>query len=176
MYSQHFLHYKSMGKSFVAQGQVTPQLMVRTGQKSNSSEILWLSSLPASLTKIQSKKKALSSEQHFLHYKYKGKIFVNQGQVTPKPIVRSVPKSNSFEILCLSSLPASLTNIGLNLFTSALRRRFPHSFFAQGRKWMVGSKLKALAWRHRFPQNFRQSRARNSEVNGPIRPYASPGY
>ena len=34
----------------------------------------------------------------------------------------------------------------------------------------IESKRKALAWRHRFPQNFRHSRASNSEVNGPIRP------
>ena len=33
--------------------------------KSNSSNILWLSSLLASLTKIQSKMKSLSSGQHF---------------------------------------------------------------------------------------------------------------
>ena len=32
-----------------------------------------------------------------------------QGQITPKWIIRSDPNSNFFELLCLSSLPASLT-------------------------------------------------------------------
>ena len=42
LYSQHFLHYKSMGKIFIAQGQehITPKPIVRTGPKSNSSKIL----------------------------------------------------------------------------------------------------------------------------------------
>ena len=39
------------------------------------------------------------------------KIFVNQGQVTLKCMVPSGLKSNTFEILCLSWLPASLTRI-----------------------------------------------------------------
>ena len=38
------------GKIF--QGRVTPKWIVRSGQKSNSSAIWWLSSLPASLTHI----------------------------------------------------------------------------------------------------------------------------
>ena len=125
LYSQHFLHYKSIGKMFIAHGQVTPKLMVRTGLKSNSSEILRLSSLSVSLTKIQSKMKVLSSKQNFLHYMSIGKIFFTQGGVTPKRLVLSGPKSNLSEILCLSSFPVSLMKIG--------------------------SKWKALAWRHRFP-------------------------
>ena len=62
---QHFLHYKSMGKKFDAQGQVTPKRIVRSGWKLNSSEILCLSLLSASLTKIHSKVKALPCPQHF---------------------------------------------------------------------------------------------------------------
>ena len=64
---QYFFHYKSMGKFFIAQGQVTPKWIVRSGLKSNPSKILWLSSLPASLTKLPSK--MMSSGQHFPHYK-----------------------------------------------------------------------------------------------------------
>ena len=56
---QDFPHYKSMGIFSNAQGQLTPQSMVESGRNSNSSEILWLSSLPASMKKIQSKMKAL---------------------------------------------------------------------------------------------------------------------
>ena len=51
-----------------AQGQLTPQSLVRSGRISNSFEILWMSSLPASMKKIRSKMKALEWTQHFPHY------------------------------------------------------------------------------------------------------------
>ena len=63
--SQDFSHYKSMGIFPDAQGQLTPQSLVRSGRISNSSEILWMSSLPASMKKIRSKMKALEWTQHF---------------------------------------------------------------------------------------------------------------
>ena len=47
--SQDFTHYKSMGIFQDAQGQLTPQSSVRSGRISNSSEMLWMSSLPASM-------------------------------------------------------------------------------------------------------------------------------
>ena len=50
--SQDFSHYKSMGIFPDAQGQLSPQSLVRSGQISNSSEILWMFSLPASMKKI----------------------------------------------------------------------------------------------------------------------------
>ena len=52
--SQDFSHYKSMGIFQDAQGQLTPQSLVESGPNSNLSEILWLSSLPASMKKIRS--------------------------------------------------------------------------------------------------------------------------
>ena len=48
-----------------AQGQVTLQSMVGSGQISNSSKNLWLSSLPAKMKKILSKMKALECSQHY---------------------------------------------------------------------------------------------------------------
>ena len=77
----------------------------------------------------------------------KCKIFVTQGQVTPKWVVGSGPKSNSSELLCLSWLPATLM--------------------------MIQSKMNTLAWRQHFPiislwEIFRRSRAANSVVSGPI--------
>ena len=60
---------------FGTQGQVTAKWIVRSGRNSNSSEILWLSWLPASLKMIWSKVKALSSRQHFLHHTVYGKNF-----------------------------------------------------------------------------------------------------
>ena len=58
--SQDFSHYKSMEIFPDAQG----QSMVGSGQISNSSKTLWLSSLPAKMKKIPSKKKALECSQH----------------------------------------------------------------------------------------------------------------
>ena len=51
--SQDFSLYKSMGIFPDAQGQLTPKSLVQSGPNSNLSEILWLSSLPASMTKIR---------------------------------------------------------------------------------------------------------------------------
>ena len=73
-YSQDFSHYKSMGIFPDAQGQLTPQSLVEPGPNSNLSEILWSSSLPVSMKKIQSKMKALTCSQHFPHYKPMGAI------------------------------------------------------------------------------------------------------
>ena len=47
--SQDYSHYKSMGIFPDAQGQLTPQSLVR----SDSSEMLWMFSLPASMKKIR---------------------------------------------------------------------------------------------------------------------------
>ena len=63
--SQDFSHYKSMGIFPDAQGQLTPQSFVRSGRISNSSEMLWMFSLPASMKKIRSKMKALECSKHF---------------------------------------------------------------------------------------------------------------
>ena len=52
--------------------------MVRSNPKSNCSEILCISFLPASLRKIRSKIKSLSSSQHFLHYKYMEKNWISR--------------------------------------------------------------------------------------------------
>ena len=66
--SQDFSHYKSMGIFPDAQGQLTPQSLVRSSRISNSSEMLYMFSLPASMKKIQSKMKALAYSQQFPHY------------------------------------------------------------------------------------------------------------
>ena len=42
-----------MGFFSYAQGQLTPQFLVRSGRISNSSEMLWMFSLPASMKKIK---------------------------------------------------------------------------------------------------------------------------
>ena len=82
--------------------------------------------LPASLTKIRSKVKSLSSGQHVLHYKSMGKCFVAQGRVTPNGIVRSRPNSNCAEILGLSWLSTSLMKIWSKMKTLLIGQHFPH--------------------------------------------------
>ena len=72
--SQDFSHYKSMGIFPDTQGQLTLQSLVRSGRISNSSEMLWMFSLPASMKKIRSKMKALECSQHFPHYNPMGAI------------------------------------------------------------------------------------------------------
>ena len=57
-----------------AQGQLTPQSLLRCSRISNSSEILWMFSLPASMKKIRSKMKELECSQHFPHYNPMGAI------------------------------------------------------------------------------------------------------
>ena len=63
--SQDFSHYKSMGIFPDAKGQLTPQSLVQSGRSSNSSEMLWMTSLRASMKKIRSKMKALEWSQHY---------------------------------------------------------------------------------------------------------------
>ena len=50
-----FSHFKSMGNFLDAQGQLTPQSVVRSGRNSNSLEISCMSSIPASIKRIGSK-------------------------------------------------------------------------------------------------------------------------
>ena len=78
--SQDFSHYKSMGNFPDAQGQLTPQSLVRSGRISNSSEMLWMSLLPASMKKIRSKMKALECSQHFPNYNPMGAICCHGNQ------------------------------------------------------------------------------------------------
>ena len=62
--SQDFSHYKSMGIFPDAQWQLTPQSLVRSDRILNSSEMLFMSSLPVSMKKILSKIEALKCSQH----------------------------------------------------------------------------------------------------------------
>ena len=83
--TQDFSHYKSMGIFPDAQGQLTPQSLVRSGRISNSFKMLWMFSLPACMKKIRSKMKALEWSQHFPHYNPMGAIRCH-GQQSSDPI------------------------------------------------------------------------------------------
>ena len=117
--SQDFSHYKSMRIFPDTQGQLTPQSLVRSGRILNSSEMLWMSSLPASMVlvvvsgvgggiwrkfeliqafmsslparmrMINSKMKELECSQDFFHYKSMGIFQDAQGQLSLQSLVRS---------------------------------------------------------------------------------------
>ena len=104
--SQDFSHYKSMGIFPDAQGQLTLQSMVRSGQIFNSSKTLWLSSLNAKMKKIRSNMKALECSQHYTS------IFSDaQGQITLELVVVSGRNLNSFKLSWMSSLAARMRMI-----------------------------------------------------------------
>ena len=75
-----FFHYKSMGNFLDAQGQLTLYPVVPSGRNSNSSEILCMSSLPASIKRIGSKATKKRWRHHFPHYKSMGAFYCHGHQ------------------------------------------------------------------------------------------------
>ena len=94
------------------QGQVTLELVAISGRNLNSSKLSCMSFLTARMRMIDSKMKELECSQDFSHYKSMGIFPDAQGQLTPQSLVRSGRISNLFEILWISSLPASMKKIG----------------------------------------------------------------
>ena len=70
------------------------------------------------------KNQQASMETPLSYYKSMGNFLDAQGQLTPQSVVRSGQNSNSFEILCMSSLPASIKRIG----SKATKKRWRHHF------------------------------------------------
>ena len=85
-----FSHYKSMWNFLNAQGQLTPKSVIRSGQNSNSSKILCMSSLPANIKRIGLKATEKSWRHHFPHYKSMGAFCCHGHQ--------------SFDPICLKTL------------------------------------------------------------------------
>ena len=86
----------------------------------------------------------------FSHYKSKGKFLDAQGQLTPLSVVRSGPNSNLSEILCMSSLPASIKRIGSKITEKRWRHRFPQcksmgAFCCHGNQFWSNVPTKAYA-------------------------------
>ena len=91
------------------------------------------------------------------------KKFCTQGRITPKLIIRSSPNSNSFKLLCLSSLPASLT-----IWSKMTEKSWRHNFFHCSRVcyWSDSAGIpRNFMWK-----KFLHSRVNNSKWNNPIRP------
>ena len=94
-----------------AHGQITLELVLVSGRNSNSSKLSCMSSLPARMRMIESKMKELECSQDYSHFKSMGIFPDAQGQLTPQSLVRSGRISNSFEMLWMFSLPASMMKI-----------------------------------------------------------------
>ena len=83
-----------------AQGQITLELVVVSGRNNlNSSKHSCMSSLPARMRMIESKRKELECSQDFFHYKSMGIFPDAQGQQTPQSLVRPGRILNSSEML-----------------------------------------------------------------------------
>ena len=109
-----------------AQGQITLELVVVSGQNLNSSKLSCTSSLSARIRMIVSKMKELECSQDFSHYKSFGIFPDAQGQLTAQSLVESGPNSNLSEILWLSSLPVSMKKIRSKMKALVCSQRFPH--------------------------------------------------
>ena len=109
-----------------AQGQITLELVAVSGRNLNSPKISCISSLPARMRMIDSKMKELYCSQDFSHYKSMGIFPDAQGQLTPQSLVRSGRISNSFEMLCMFSLPASMKKIRSKMRALECSQHFPH--------------------------------------------------
>ena len=109
-----------------AQGQITLELVAVSGRNLNSSKLSCMSSLPARMRMIDSKMKELECSQDFSHYKSMGIFPDPQGQLTPQSLVQSGRISNSSEMLCMFSLPASMKKIRSKMKTLECSQHFPH--------------------------------------------------
>ena len=109
-----------------AQGQITLVLVSVSGRNLNSFKLSCMSSLPARMRMIDSKKKELECSQDFSHYKSMGIFPDAQGQLTPQSLVRSGRISNSSEMLWMFSLPASVKKIRSKIEALEWTQQFPH--------------------------------------------------
>ena len=117
--SQDFSHYKSMGIFPDAQGQLTLQSLVRSGLISNLSEMLCMSSLPASMKKIRSFEGARVDTLY-------SNFSDAQGQITLVLVSVSGRNLNSSKISCMSSLPARMRMIDSKMKELECSKDFSH--------------------------------------------------
>ena len=77
----------------------------------NSSKLTCMLSLPASLKRIRLRTAEKKWRHHFSNYKPMGIFSDFQGQLTLQWVVQSNPNSNSSELSCMTSWPASMKRI-----------------------------------------------------------------
>ena len=138
MYATLYINFLDM------QGQITLVVVVVSGRNSNSSKLSCMSSLHARMRLIKSKMKQLKCSQDFSNYRSMGIFPDPQGQLTPQSLVRSGRILNPFEMLWMSSLPASMKK--------------------------TRSKIGALECSQDYTSMFRCVKADNSGVGGGIWP------
>ena len=101
--SQDFSHYKSMGIFPDAQGQLTPQSLVRSGRISNSSvDVLVTCKYEEDLIKNEGARVVTTLYSNFSDA---------QGQITLMLVSVSGRNLNSSKLSCMSSLPARMRMI-----------------------------------------------------------------
>ena len=114
------------GQQSLTRGTVTSKWLITSSRNSNLSKILCLSLLPVRM-EIELTVTEKRWRNHFLHYKSMGKEKIRtQGQITAKLIMWFGLNSHSFELLCLSSLSASLTNIWSKVTEKSWRNHYFH--------------------------------------------------
>ena len=106
---QAMLQTRSYMRVFGTKGQVTPKSIGRSGSNSLVQDFMHVQ------ITCKFHKASIKIKQAKILTKFEYGVFSTKGQLTPTSIVRSCRNSNSFEILCLSSLSASLIKIRLKL-------------------------------------------------------------
>ena len=95
-------------------------------------------SLPASMKRIRLRTAEKRWGHHFSHYKPMGIFSDFQGQLTLQWVVQSSRNSNSCEVSCMSSLPASMKRIRWKTAKKKWRHRFSHHnpICYHGNQWL----------------------------------------
>ena len=112
--------------------------MFRSSRISNSSKLSCMLSLPARMKRIRLRTAEKKWRNHFSYYKPMG-IFSNfQGQPTPQSVVQSSRNSNSSELSCMLSLPASMKRIRRKTAEKKWRHHFFHHnpICYHGNQWL----------------------------------------
>ena len=78
------------------------------------------------MKRIRSRTAEKKWRHRFSHYKPMVIFSDIQGQITPQSVVRGSRNSNSSELSCMSSLPASMKRIGWKTAEKNWRHRFLH--------------------------------------------------
>ena len=112
--------------------------MLGSSRISNSSKLSCMLSLPASLKRIRLRTAEKKWRHYFSHYKPMGIFSDFQGQLTLQWVVQSSQNSNSSELLCMSSLPASMKRIRWQTAEKKWRHRFSNHnpICYHGNQWL----------------------------------------
>ena len=117
--SQDFSHYKSMGIFTDAQGQLTPQSLVRSGRISNSSDI-------DVLVTCKYEKDPIKNEGARVDTTLYSNFSDAQGQITLVLVSVSGRNLNSSKLSCMSSLPARMRMIDTKMKELEWSKDFSH--------------------------------------------------